>query len=86
MKFSQLKEYNMRNIFLKNHIQNVVEKLVPDFSINNQNEPISGSTVWGVVKFVFVVCPSRGLTKDITTTVLTTYLRLSYVKLFKKQK
>ena len=48
MKFSQLKEYNMRNIFLKNNIQNVVERLVPDFSINNQNEPISGSTVWDV--------------------------------------
>ena len=30
MKFGQLIDYNMRNIFLKNHTQNVVEKLVPD--------------------------------------------------------
>ena len=31
MKFGQLLEYNMRNIFLKNHTQNVAEKLMPDF-------------------------------------------------------
>ena len=30
MTFGQLIEYNMRNIFLKNHTQNVVEKLFPD--------------------------------------------------------
>ena len=30
MKFGQLIEYNMRNIFIENHMQNVVEKLVPD--------------------------------------------------------
>ena len=30
MKFGQLIEYNMRNIFLKNHTQNVLEKLFPD--------------------------------------------------------
>ena len=29
-KFGQLIERNMRNIFLKNHTQNVVEKLAPD--------------------------------------------------------
>ena len=28
-KFSQLIEHNMRNIFLKNHAQMVVKKLVP---------------------------------------------------------
>ena len=37
MKFVQLKEYNMRNIFLLIHAQNVVEKLVPDSLIKNQN-------------------------------------------------
>ena len=31
MKFHQLIEYNMRNIFPKNHKQNVMEKLLPDF-------------------------------------------------------
>ena len=30
MKFGQLIEHNMRSIFLKNHMQNVVEKLFPD--------------------------------------------------------
>ena len=30
MKFSQLIECNMGNIFLKNHTQNVMEKLLPD--------------------------------------------------------
>ena len=28
IKFGQLMKYNMRNIFLENHAQNVVEKLV----------------------------------------------------------
>ena len=31
----------MRNIFLKNHAQNVVEKLVPDPFLKNQNLPYS---------------------------------------------
>ena len=30
IKFCQLIKCNMRNIFLKNHTQNVVEKLFPD--------------------------------------------------------
>ena len=34
MKFGQ---YNMRNIFLENHSQNVVEKLFPDPYLKNQN-------------------------------------------------
>ena len=37
MKFGQLIEYNMRNIFLKNHTENVVEKLVQDRFIRGQN-------------------------------------------------
>ena len=37
MKFGQLIEYNKRNIFLKNHAQNVVEKLVPDPFLDNEN-------------------------------------------------
>ena len=35
IKFSQLIEYNMRNIFSRNHSQNVVDKLVPDFFLKN---------------------------------------------------
>ena len=37
MKFGQLIEYNMRNIFLKNHTKNVMEKLVPVPFINFKN-------------------------------------------------
>ena len=36
MKFGQLIDYDMREIFfLKNHTQNVVEKLVPDPFLKN---------------------------------------------------
>ena len=35
MKFGQLIECNMRNIFLENHAQNVVEKIVPDPFLKN---------------------------------------------------
>ena len=37
MKFGNLIEYNWEILFLKNHTQNVVEKLVSDPSIKNQN-------------------------------------------------
>ena len=37
MKFGQLIEYNMRNIFLKNHAQYVLEKIAPDLSLKTQN-------------------------------------------------
>ena len=37
MKFGQLIEYNMRNIFFKNHTQNVVDKLFPDPFLKNKN-------------------------------------------------
>ena len=36
MKFVQLKEYNMGNVFLKNHAQNMLDKLVPEPFLNNQ--------------------------------------------------
>ena len=35
MKFVQLIEYNMRNIFLEKNLQNVVEKLVQDPFLEN---------------------------------------------------
>ena len=47
MKFGQLIEYNMRNIFLKkNHTQNVAEKLFPDPFLKNKIEHSSGSVVY----------------------------------------
>ena len=38
MKIGQLIGCNMRNIFMENNTQNVVEKLVPD-TLKNQNWP-----------------------------------------------
>ena len=37
MKFGQLIEYNREILFLKNHTQNVVEKLFPGPFLKNQN-------------------------------------------------
>ena len=37
MKFGQLIERNIRTFFLKNHTQNVVQKLVADPFLKNQN-------------------------------------------------
>ena len=37
MKFGQLIEHNMSNIFLKDHTQNVVEKLFPESFLKNLN-------------------------------------------------
>ena len=37
MKFGQLIEYNMRNIFDEKNTQNVLEKLFPDSYQKNQN-------------------------------------------------
>ena len=37
MKFAQLIEYNMKNIFVKNHTLSVVEELFPDPFLKNQN-------------------------------------------------
>ena len=70
MKFDQLIEYNI--FFVKNHVQNVVEKLVSDHISKVEIKNISGSTIWSSIQFVFIVCPSRGLQKHIETTVLTT--------------
>ena len=36
-KFGELMQYNMRNIFLKNHIQDAVEKLSLDSFLEKQN-------------------------------------------------
>ena len=45
MIFGQTIACNMRNIFLKNHTQNLVEKLVPDPFLNNEIEHISESLI-----------------------------------------
>ena len=37
MKFGQSIEFNMRNIFLENYTQNVVDKIFPDPFLKYQN-------------------------------------------------
>ena len=37
MKFGQLIEYSMKNVFLEKHTQNVVETLFPDPFLKSQN-------------------------------------------------
>ena len=59
-------------VFLKNHIQNVVEKLVQDPLKKVKIDHISGSTVWNYIRFVFIVGPTRDLPKDVKTKVLST--------------
>ena len=54
MKFGQLIEYNMRTFLLKYHIENVVEKHIPDLFLKNQNSVylwINGPKVYTVFLF-----------------------------------
>ena len=70
MKFCQLIEYNLRNIFLEKS-QNVVEKLFPDTFLENQN----WAYLWiNILKFyIFCYClASWGLSKLIETKLQTT--------------
>ena len=45
IKFGQLIEYNMKNILLKNHTQNMLERLFSDSYLKIKIEHISGSIV-----------------------------------------
>ena len=60
MKFGQLIEDDKGVFFLKNHKQNVVEKIVPDSFIKDQ---ISRSTVRNVTNSVFIVMSRSSSTK-----------------------
>ena len=56
--FSQLIQYNMRNIFFKkNHTQNVVEKPFPNPFLKNQNRAYLWITY---VQVVFIACQVQG--------------------------
>ena len=60
IKCVQLTEYSMKIIFfLKNHEQNMVEKLFPDPFENIKIEHISGSAAIIFIQFGFTVCPNR---------------------------
>ena len=43
---------------MKNHAQNLMEKLAADSFIKNWNWIISRSLVWNIIKNVFIACPS----------------------------
>ena len=62
MKFNQLIEYNMRNIF--HNKNNAMEKLVRNPFIKNQNWAYLWiNSLKCYIKFAFIVCPSQGLLK-----------------------
>ena len=78
MTFGQLLEYNMRTIFLEKSCSKCDAKaIVPDSFIKIKFEHVSWSTVWNVLEFIFIVCPSQGLPKYIKISVQTT---CSYLK------
>ena len=69
MKFGQLIEYNRRNIFLEDHKQSEVEKLVLDAFLTKTKLSIFPYQCSEL--FLFIVCPSRVLSKYFETKVLT---------------
>ena len=85
MKYGQLIEFNMRNIFLENHTQNMVEKLFPDPFVKNQNR----GYLWiNSLKFntvCFQCMPSSGLPKYFQAKLQTTCFYLIQ-RFSKKQK
>ena len=86
MKLCQLKECNMKNIFLEKSTQNMMEKLVADPFLKNWN----GAFLWINSLRFYTVCfycmPSWGLLKYIETKLQTIlfYLILSFLKKIKK--
>ena len=65
MKFGHFTEYNRRNIFIEKSYSKCGEASPWPFSQKINIEHISGSIVWNVIKFVFIVCPSQGLYQNI---------------------
>ena len=84
MKFDQLIEYNTINAFL----QNSYTKCDAEASSRPVHKKSKFSVFldqkheWNVIKFVFNVCPSRGLPKYVKTKVMITCFWL--IKLFQK--
>ena len=69
----QTMKLGIRSIFLKNHTQNVVEKLVPDPFLKIKIDDISGwSTVRNFLQLAFIVRPSPWLPKYMEVKVLNT--------------
>ena len=71
----QLIEYNMRNNFLENHAQNVVEMLVCEKLYRKSRAYLLVNSV-KCLKFLFILSPSQGLPKYIKTKMLATCFNL----------
>ena len=56
IKFGQLIEYNMRNIFLKDRTQNVVDKLFSESFLKYENLAYLWISSLSFIKLVFIVC------------------------------
>ena len=82
MKFGELIEYNMRNIFIEKSYTKYGGEASPR-PFYKKSKSLSRSTVWNVIKFVFILCPSQGLPMYIKTKVLITCFYL-IKSLFKK--
>ena len=88
MKFGELMEHNMKNIFL--------QKLCTKYGGENssrlflkkrkKNGHISASAVWNFIQFAFVVYSSWGLPKYIESKVLTTCFYLLHTNFFQNIK
>ena len=72
MKFGQLIEYNISNIFLENHTENSVEKLFPDPFLKNQNVAYLWIDRLKFYAVCFYCMPSWVLCKHIETNLWTT--------------
>ena len=72
MKFDQFIEYTSETFFLKNHSQNVVEKLLQDPFLKNQNWAYLWINSFKFYKVWFCCMPSWGLYKDIEIKLQTT--------------
>ena len=87
MKFGQLIEYNMRNIFLKKILykmwwRNYSQTLFSKFEI----ELISGSIVQNFIKSVFIVCQVGGHLDIIETKLQTSCFHLIYSFFMKQER
>ena len=84
VKFGQLIECSVKNIFLKNHTQNLMQKLSQNLFLKNQNWTylLINSPKFCTVSFYFMPCWM--LSKYIDSKVQTTWLCLKF-KFFKKQ-
>ena len=70
--FGQLIELNTRNICLKKSGKKCDGETSPRFFSKKSKLKVSLSTVWNIIQFVFIACPSRGLPEYIGTKLVIT--------------